>query len=59
MKQIYPDLWVTEPEHPFPELPDLAMCAYLLVREAGSVLFCRSEHHADHRHALGRLARVR
>src|SRR5262245_38208683 len=50
MKQIYPDLWMTEPEHPLPELPDLAMCAYLLVRETGNVLFCRSEHHADHRH---------
>jgi hydroxyacylglutathione hydrolase len=26
------------------------MCAYLLARETGNVLFCRSEHHADHRH---------
>ena len=50
MRQIYPDLWVTEPEHPLPDLPDLMMCAYLLVRETGNVLFCRSEHHADHRH---------
>src|SRR5215510_7683832 len=50
MKQIYPDLWVTEPEHPLPELPDLMMHAYLLVRQTGNVLFCRSEHHADHRH---------
>ncbi len=50
MRQIYPDLWVTEAEHPLPELPDLMMCAYLLVRETGNVLFCRSEHHADHRH---------
>jgi glyoxylase-like metal-dependent hydrolase (beta-lactamase superfamily II) len=50
MKQIYADLWVTEPEHPLPDLPDLMMCAYLLVRPTGNVLFCRSEHHADHRH---------
>jgi hydroxyacylglutathione hydrolase len=50
MKQIYPDLWVTEPEHALPELPDLMMCAYVLVRETGNVLFCRSEHHGDHRH---------
>src|SRR5262245_39299962 len=50
MKQIYPDLWVTEPEHPLPELPDLMMHAYL-VRQAGNVLFCRSEHH-DNRHLL-------
>jgi len=48
MKQIYPDLWITEPEHPLTELPDLLMCAYLLVRPTGNVLFCRSEHHADH-----------
>jgi hydroxyacylglutathione hydrolase len=49
MKQIYPDLWLTEPEHPMPDkLPDLMMHAYLLRREEGDVLFCRSEHHADH-----------
>ena len=30
------------------ELPDLMMHAYLLVREQGNLLFCRSEHHADH-----------
>jgi hydroxyacylglutathione hydrolase len=48
MKQIHPDLWMTEAEHPLPELPDLMMYAYLLVRPQGNVLFCRSEHHADH-----------
>lgn len=49
MEQIYPDLWKTKPEHPMPDkLPDLMMHAYLLVREEGNVLFCRSEHHADH-----------
>jgi len=49
MEQIYPDLWLTEPERPAPdELPDLMMHAYLLVRAEGNVLFCRSEHHADH-----------
>jgi hydroxyacylglutathione hydrolase len=50
MRQIYPDLWVTEPEHFAPEVPDLTLHAYFLVRETGNVLFCRSEHHADHRH---------
>jgi hydroxyacylglutathione hydrolase len=50
MKQIYPDLWVTEPEHFAPEVPDLRLHAYLLMRETGNVLFCRSEHDADHRH---------
>jgi glyoxylase-like metal-dependent hydrolase (beta-lactamase superfamily II) len=50
MKQIYPDLWVTEAEYPLPhEVPDLMMFAYLLVRERGNVLFCRAEHDADHR----------
>ena len=49
MRQIHPDLWVTEPEHPLPdELPDLTMHAFLLVRPAGNVLFCRSEHQTDH-----------
>lgn len=49
MKQLYPDLWVTELEHPLPdELPDFTMQAYLLVRETGNVLFCRSEHRSDH-----------
>jgi hydroxyacylglutathione hydrolase len=57
MKQIYPDLWVTEPEQFKPELPDLRLYAYLLVRETGNVVFCRSEHDADHRHIkeLGRI----
>jgi len=55
MKQIYRDLWVTEPEHPLPELPDLMMHAYLLVRQTGNILFCRSEHHADHRHIRSRV----
>lgn len=50
MKQIYPDLWVTEPERLSPQSPDLMLYAYLLVRETGNVLFCRSEHHADHLH---------
>jgi glyoxylase-like metal-dependent hydrolase (beta-lactamase superfamily II) len=50
MKQIYPDLWRTAPEHPLPdELPDLMMHAYLLVREQGNLLFCRAEHPGDHR----------
>jgi hydroxyacylglutathione hydrolase len=49
MKQMYPDLWVTDPEYPFPDFPDLMMCGYLLVREEGNVLFSRSEHQADHR----------
>ena len=55
MRQIYPDLWVTEPERLSPKSPDLTLHAYLLVRVTGNVLFCRSEHHADHLHmkALG------
>jgi hypothetical protein len=55
MRQIYPDLWVTEPERLSPKSPDLALHTYLLVRVTGNVLLCRSEHHADHLHmkALG------
>lgn len=45
MKQIYPDLWQTNPEHPF---PDLTTHAYLLVRNEGNVLFYSSGHSADH-----------
>ena len=45
MKQIYPDLWRTAPEHPLPdELPDPMMHAYVLARDQGNLLFCRSEH---------------
>ncbi len=47
MKQIYPDLWQTDPEHPF---PDLTTHAYLLVRNEGNVLFYSSGHSADHQH---------
>ena len=50
MRQIYPDLWVTEPERLTPDLPDLMVYGYLLVRETGNVLFCRSEHLEDRRH---------
>lgn len=59
MHQIYPDLWVSEPEHPAPdELPDLMMHAYLLVRDEGNILFCRSEYAADHQR-MGELGGVR
>lgn len=56
MKQIYPDLWQTEAEHPF---PSLTTHAYLLVREDGNVLFYSSSHPAEHEHiaGLGGLAR--
>jgi hydroxyacylglutathione hydrolase len=47
MKQIYPDLWQTNPEHPF---PDLATHAYLLVRNEGNVLFYSSGRSEDHQH---------
>jgi hydroxyacylglutathione hydrolase len=47
MKQIYPDLWQTNPEHPF---PNLNTHAYLLVRNAGNVLFYSSGHSDEHRH---------
>jgi hydroxyacylglutathione hydrolase len=47
MKQIYPDLWQTGPEHPF---PTLTTHAYFLVRPAGNVLFYSSGLSEDHQH---------
>jgi hydroxyacylglutathione hydrolase len=47
MKQIYPNLWQTNPEHPF---PDLTTHAYLLVRNEGNVLFYSSGRSEDHQH---------
>ena len=40
MKQIYPDLWQTRPEHPFG--PELSTHAYLLTRSSVNVLFYNS-----------------
>lgn len=56
MKQIYPDLWQTVAEHPF---PTLTTHAYLLVREEGNVLFYSTGHAHEHRHIadLGGLTR--
>jgi glyoxylase-like metal-dependent hydrolase (beta-lactamase superfamily II) len=39
MQQIYDDLWQTSPEHPLPGFPTSVCHAYLLVRDAGNVLF--------------------
>jgi glyoxylase-like metal-dependent hydrolase (beta-lactamase superfamily II) len=47
MKQIYLDLWQTNPEHPFPQL---TTHAYLLVRSAGNVLFYSSGHSDEYQH---------
>lgn len=45
MKQIFPDLWQTEPENPFPRLTTQA---YLLMREHGNVLFYSSGRSEEH-----------
>lgn len=50
MKQIYPDLWQTHAEHPLPPYPNTICHAYLLVREAGNVLF-----YAPGREAIGKV----
>ncbi|MEW6300876.1 MAG: MBL fold metallo-hydrolase [Thermodesulfobacteriota bacterium] len=47
MQQLYPDLWQTKPEHPFPQL---TTHAYLLVRSAGNVLFYSSGHADEYPH---------
>ena len=47
MQQIYPDLWQTHAEHPF---PGLTTHAYLLVRDAGNVLFYSSGRPEEYEH---------
>jgi hydroxyacylglutathione hydrolase len=47
MKQIYPDLWQTGAEHPF---PGLTTHAYLLVRDAGNVLFYSFGRKEEYQH---------
>ena len=50
MKQIYPDLWQTNPEHPFG--PDMSTHAYLLISDAGNVLFYSSGQRDEYQHML-------
>jgi hypothetical protein len=50
MKQIYPDLWQTSPEHPFG--PQMSTHAYLLTRGTGNVLFYSSGHSDEYQHIL-------
>ena len=52
MKQIYPDLWQTQAEHPF---FGVTSHAYLLVRDTGNVLFYSTglSQEYDKIHALG------
>jgi hydroxyacylglutathione hydrolase len=57
LKQIYPDLWQTAPEHPFG--PGMSTHAYFLTRRTGNILFYnsgRSEEY-DHIRQLGGVAR--
>lgn len=49
MRQIYPDLWQTSPEHPLASSPTVCN-AFLLVREEGNVLF-----YSTGREAVGRV----
>ncbi|MCW8125932.1 MBL fold metallo-hydrolase [Microbulbifer halophilus] len=44
MKQIFPDLWQTEIEHP---APGLYTHAYLLTRDSGNVLFYNTSHRRE------------
>jgi|SRR6266853_1876654 len=50
MKQLYPDLWQTRPEHPFG--PGSATHAYLLIRSTGNVLFYSCAHSDEYRNIL-------
>ena len=47
MKQIYPDLWQTLAEHPY---HGVTTHAYLLVRDAGNILFYSSGLPEEHQH---------
>jgi len=47
MKQIYPDLWQTRAEHPF---QGVTTHAYLLMRDAGNILFYSSGLPEEHQH---------
>lgn len=48
MRQILPDVWITEPELPFPEsLPELKFHGFLVKRDDGNLLFNRAQHGAD------------
>jgi len=50
MKQLYPDLWQTTAEHPF---PGLTTHAYLCLRGGGNVLFYGSGRPDDHQRIRG------
>jgi hydroxyacylglutathione hydrolase len=50
VRQIYPDLWQTTAEHPLSGFPNSVCNAYLLVREAGNVLF-----YSTGREAIGKV----
>jgi glyoxylase-like metal-dependent hydrolase (beta-lactamase superfamily II) len=50
MKQLYPDLWQTAPEHPIPAYPRLTTHAYLVLRRGGNVLFYSTGLSAEHPH---------
>jgi hydroxyacylglutathione hydrolase len=50
VRQIYPDLWQTTPEHPLPGFPSSVCHAYLLVRKSGNVLF-----YSTGREAIGKV----
>ncbi|WP_295814372.1 MBL fold metallo-hydrolase [uncultured Nitratireductor sp.] len=39
MRELYPDLWQTTPEHPMTAFPHSTSNAYLLLRDTGNVLF--------------------
>ncbi len=59
MKQLYPDLWQTEAEHPFASAPRVSTHAYLLLRDAGNVLVYSTGHAHEHERirALGGITR--
>ncbi len=59
MKQIFPDLWQTNPEQPLPNVPELVTRAYLVTRPDGNLLFYSTGLEDEHRaiQSLGGAAR--
>ena len=48
MKEIYPGLWQTSPDHPIADAPEVTTHAYLWVREKGNILFYNSARTEDY-----------
>lgn len=59
MRELFPDLWQTTSEHPMTAFPHSTSNAYLLLREAGNVLFyCTGREAIGENHGEADLDRI-